>query len=64
MLELSIKDTIHNPFPRKEKYNSIIPLKLFQTWKTKDLHPELQKNIDKIKSENPEFEYYLFDDND
>jgi mannosyltransferase OCH1-like enzyme len=52
------------PFPLKEKYNSVIPLNIFQTWKTKDLHPLLKANQEKLIRENPEFNYALYDDND
>ena len=60
----SINDIPKLPFKLKENYDSIIPLKFFQTWKTKELPPLLQNNMDKIKEKNPEFEYFLFDDND
>lgn len=48
------------------KSNSIIPLKIYQTWYTKniDLDGILQKNINILKTQNPEFEFYLFDDID
>jgi len=48
----------------KEKYNSIIPLKIYQTWYTKDLQEILQQSIQLLKTQNPEFEFYLYDDND
>ena len=51
-------------FNVKEKYNSIIPLKIYQTWYTKDLLPYMKNNIEQLKYINPEFEYSLFDDND
>uniref|UniRef100_A0A6C0DPN3 Glycosyltransferase n=1 Tax=viral metagenome TaxID=1070528 RepID=A0A6C0DPN3_9ZZZZ len=44
--------------------NSEIPLNVFLTWKTKELPPKMQKSVDKLKRENPEFTYHLFDDND
>lgn len=43
---------------------SIIPLKIYQTWYTKDLPELLQNNIDILKKQNPEFKFFLFDDND
>lgn len=38
-----------------------IPLKIYETWHTKDLPPKMQECVDKIKRENPEFEYNLCD---
>ena len=43
---------------------SLIPLKIYQTWYTKDLPELLQKNMDMLKKQNPEFKFFLFDDND
>jgi mannosyltransferase OCH1-like enzyme len=43
---------------------SIIPLKLFQTWNTTKLPPKMNENMIKLKKENPEFQYFLYDDND
>jgi mannosyltransferase OCH1-like enzyme len=48
----------------KSYYNSVIPLNIFQTWPTKDLPPKMRENVDRLKSQNPEFNHYLFDDND
>jgi mannosyltransferase OCH1-like enzyme len=42
----------------------VIPLKIFQTWHSKNLPPEMKKCVYSLKKSNPEFEYYLFDDND
>ena len=46
------------------KMSQVIPLKLFQTWHTKDLPPDMKKAVDSVKSVNPEFEHFLFDDED
>ena len=43
---------------------SVIPLKIYQTWCSKELPELLQKNIELLKEQNPEFTFYLFDDND
>jgi mannosyltransferase OCH1-like enzyme len=43
---------------------SVIPLKIYQTWYTKELPELLQQNITLLKEQNPEFTFYLFDDND
>ena len=48
----------------KPYYNSIIPLKIYQTWYTKDLPPKMKERVELLKSQNPKFEHYLFDDND
>ena len=48
----------------KKYYNSIIPLKIYQTWSTKDLPPKMKEQVELLKSQNPRFEHYLFDDND
>lgn len=42
----------------------MIPKIIFQSWKTKELSPVLQKNVKKIKDMNPEYEYLLYDDLD
>ena len=44
--------------------SSVIPLKIYQTWYTKELPELLQNNIACLKEQNPEFTFYLFDDND
>ena len=42
----------------------MIEKNIFQSWWTKDLHPLFKKRIDYFKEMNPEFTYYLYDDND
>ena len=42
----------------------VIPLKIYQTWKTTDLPEKMKENIERLKSKNPDFEYHLFDDDD
>ena len=48
----------------KDYYNSIIPLDIYQTWFTKDLPEKMRERVELLKSQNPEFKHYLFDDND
>ena len=48
----------------KPQYNSIIPLKIYQTWYTKELPLKMKERVELLKSQNPKFEHYLFDDND
>jgi mannosyltransferase OCH1-like enzyme len=43
---------------------SPIPLKIFQTWYTKDLPIHMKRNCDRLQRENPQFEYFLYDDAD
>jgi mannosyltransferase OCH1-like enzyme len=45
-----------------KKINSIIPLNLFQTWHTLDLPPKMKKTVELLQKQNPEFTYYLYDD--
>ena len=52
------------PYPNKPNYNSIIPLSIYQTWYTKNLPPKMSKSVSFIKYLNPEFEHFLYDDND
>jgi mannosyltransferase OCH1-like enzyme len=51
------------PFVRKESYKSIIPLKIFTCWHTKDLPPFMKKNMDNLKASNPEFKLYVYEEN-
>ena len=48
----------------KNSYNSVIPLTIYQTWYTKDLPPKMHENVELLKKQNPEFEHFLYDDND
>ncbi len=52
------------PYKLKNYYNPIIPLKIFQTWHSKDLPPKMKERVQQLKDTNPRFEHYLFDDND
>jgi hypothetical protein len=54
----------HKYKPQSYPKTPIIPKKLFQTWHSKDLPPKMQENIVNIQKQNPELEYFLFDDND
>jgi len=48
----------------KNEYHPIMPLKIFQTWHTKNLPPKMREIVDNLKAQNPRFEHHLFDDND
>jgi mannosyltransferase OCH1-like enzyme len=52
------------PYLVKNNYKSIIPLKIFQTWYTKDLPPAMKERVEYLKETHPKFEHFLFDDND
>jgi len=43
---------------------SVIPLKIYTTWHTKNLPEKMKENFEKLKSDNPEFEVLLYDEND
>ncbi len=44
--------------------NHNIPKVIYQTWKTKKLHPNVKKVINSMKILNPEYKFVLYDDND
>ena len=46
-------------------YNfNVVPKLIFQTWPTKNLPRYMQWVVDKIKAAHPNFEHFLYDDND
>uniref|UniRef100_A0A6C0JGL7 Glycosyltransferase n=1 Tax=viral metagenome TaxID=1070528 RepID=A0A6C0JGL7_9ZZZZ len=42
--------------------NTKIPLNIFQTWHSLDLPPKMKETVELLKSQNPEFTHYLYDD--
>lgn len=48
----------------KQDYKPIIPLKIFQTWRNKDLPPKMKERVELLKRQNPRFEHFLYDDNE
>jgi len=46
------------------KTNNLIEKNVFQSWKTKQLHPVIQEKVDRQKARNPGYTFHLFDDND
>lgn len=42
----------------------MIEKNIFQSWYTKDLHPQMQEKINNLKKMNPDYNYNLYDDND
>lgn len=43
---------------------NLIPKKIYQSWKSKSLPPEMEKISKRTREMNPEYEYELWDDND
>lgn len=43
---------------------SLIPKKIYQSWKTKELPENMKANVEKLRAMNPEYEYELYDDDD
>jgi mannosyltransferase OCH1-like enzyme len=41
--------------------DSVIPKQVFLTWETTDLPPKMAASVEKLKSDNPELEYHLYD---
>jgi mannosyltransferase OCH1-like enzyme len=41
-----------------------VPLNIYHTWNSKNVPEKMKKNIDYILDNNPEFDYYLYDDNE
>ena len=48
----------------KQSYKSIIPLDIYQTWATKDLPEKMRKRVELLKTQNPQFNHHLYDDNE
>jgi len=55
---------MENSVNLKKVYCPVIPLKIFQTWHTKILPPFMKENIEILKKKHPNFEHFLFDDED
>jgi hypothetical protein len=58
------RSNLNKQFVLKQKYDSVIPLKLFTCWHTKDLPPFMKNNVEYVKQSNPRFEHYLFDEDE
>ena len=50
--------------PNKKVSNINIPAYVFQTWNNKKLPPKMYYIMKQMKQNNPNFRFYLFDDND
>jgi mannosyltransferase OCH1-like enzyme len=51
-------------FEIKDFYKPVVPLNIYLTWGTKKLPIKMQENVIRMKKVNPEFNVYLYDDND
>ena len=60
----NINQQLKIPYPLKPNYNIVIPKSIYQTWHTKLLPPSMSNSVNLIKSLNPKFNHYLYDDND
>ena len=52
------------PYPNKKSYDMNIPANIFQTWHNKKLPPRMYYAMKQIKQNNPNFNIFLFDDNE
>jgi mannosyltransferase OCH1-like enzyme len=64
ILKTQIKRINNYKTNKKPEYNSVIPLKIYQTWHSKELPEKMRLAVDRMKRRHPRFEYFLFDDND
>jgi mannosyltransferase OCH1-like enzyme len=64
LIRLQLMRIQHYKASKKHEYNSIIPLKIYQTWHTKNLPAKMKESVEKIKKRHPKFEHFLFDDDD
>jgi mannosyltransferase OCH1-like enzyme len=63
--KIKAKQLVKNPYNASSSHkSSVVPKKLFQTWYSKSLPPKMQENVANIKKQNPELEYFLYDDKD
>ena len=60
----NITNIIDGPFPNTTPKNIVIPLNIFTHWHTKDLKPGMLKAVNMMKETNPEFNFYLYDNDD
>lgn len=51
-------------FMKRKPYKQNIEKNIFQTWFTKDLPKNFQKIVEYLRVQNPEYKYYLYDDNE
>jgi mannosyltransferase OCH1-like enzyme len=59
----TIPNITNNQDKTNQENNSEIPLHIYQTWHSNQLPKYMQECVDKLKKDNPEFEYHFYDDN-
>jgi mannosyltransferase OCH1-like enzyme len=62
LYELKILKINLHKIQNLNKNDNSIPKFIFQTWYTLDLPPKMRENVELLKQQNPEFEHYLFND--
>ena len=60
-----VQSIVSLPPTEKTKMRSVpvIPLNIFQTWHTSELPPKMEACVASMKKDNPEFQHYLYDEN-
>ncbi len=69
MHKILVKPNINQTYSNNNKFlnsfkniDNLIPLNIFQTWNTDKLPKKMYENINLLKKQNPEFNYYLYTD--
>ena len=62
-IEQNIQKNKNKETQKKQiKIKRVIPLNIFQCWKTKQLDPGMKHAVESVKKTNPEFKHFLYDD--
>lgn len=61
---INFVNSLSNVSPLKKEFDSIIPLNIYQTWHSKNLPIFMGLAVKKLRINNPDFNYFLFDDTD
>lgn len=62
--KLKLYNQMNINFDIKDNYNSVIPLNFYTCWHTKNLPPKMKENYDLLVKNNPEFNHYLYDEDE
>lgn len=60
-------ESIPHHIPAKQtasEHDSVIPKKVYMSWKTRDIPEHMYKTIMKNIENNPDFDFYIYDDNE
>ena len=60
----NLKENLENNNENSEKIEKAIPLHIYQTWHSNTLPKYMQDCVNKLKEQNPEFEYHFYNDDD